>query len=60
MTFTWLFFAGSNDSQIHITSKSPGGQNRIPSLSGKLGTSHLLLCKALITCCKTSKKAEFH
>lgn len=60
MTFTWLFFAGSNDSQIRIISKSPGGLNQMPSLSGKLSTSHLLLSKALITCCKILKKGEFH
>lgn len=59
MTFTCLFFVGSNDFQICITSKSPGGQNRIPSLSGKLGTSHLLLCKSLVTCCKSPPKVNF-
>lgn len=36
--------------------KSPGAPNQLLSLSGKLGNSHLLLCKAFNTCCKTSKK----
>lgn len=39
--------------------KSPGAQNQLLSLSGKLGNSNLLLCKAFNTCCKTSKKKKW-
>lgn len=37
-------------------SKSPGAQNQLLSLSGKLENSPLLLCKAFNTYCKTLKK----
>lgn len=60
MTFTWLFFAGSYDSQIHITPKALGLRtNYFPSLENQK-TPICCCVKHLIPAVKPQKKSEFH